>query len=103
MTFEGALEVIRQKTISEEKPMIFDKDSGNYSNFYMSADWTALYNNYIISELALRDDRPTYKVVAQEGIRFSKQQYLSDSQYEYYKNTLVKKQRWRNHANVFGQ
>ncbi|HPW96357.1 MAG TPA: hypothetical protein PK557_05250 [Paludibacteraceae bacterium] len=66
--FEGSLQIIRNSMIkNEEKPMRF-KNFG-YSMLYMSNDWTALYSNYIITELALRKDNPTYKTVHQTGLR----------------------------------
>ena len=66
--FEGSLQIIRNSMIiDEEKPMRF-KNFG-YSMLYMSNDWTALYSNYIITELALRKDNPTYKVAHQTGLR----------------------------------
>jgi|LSQX01.1.fsa_nt_gb hypothetical protein len=66
--FEGSLQIIRNSMIkNEEKPMRF-KNFG-YSMLYMSNDWTALYSNYIITELALRKDNPTYKITHQTGLR----------------------------------
>ena len=51
----------------KKKPMRY-KNLG-YSMLYMSNDWTALYSNYIITELALRKDNPTYKITHQTGLR----------------------------------
>ena len=38
----------------------------------MTLDWSATYNNYLISEMARRKDNPTYAFAAQIGIRTNK-------------------------------
>jgi hypothetical protein len=105
-TFQNQIEIIKEKFQSNENDMYIDELG--YSNFYMTLDWSATYNNYLISEMARRKDNPTYAFAAQIGIRTNKvtpNEYLDISipeetvflsnnmtptQYEFFKNTVLK-------------
>ena len=105
-TFQNQIEIIKEKFQSNENDMYIDENS--YSNFYMTLEWSATYNNYLISEMARRKDNPTYAFAAQIGIRTNEvtpNEYLDIStaedsvflsnnmtptQYEFFKNTVLK-------------
>ena len=105
-TFQNQIEIIKDKFQSNENDMSIDEFG--YSNFFMTLDWSATYNNYLISEMARRKDNPTYAFAAQIGIRTNKvtpNEYLDIStsedsvflsnnmtptQYEFFKNTVLK-------------
>lgn len=98
--FNNAISVVRKTFKANESDFIQEIENGGYSNMYMALDWSASYSNYLISELALYEDNPTYMGIHQIGyseegtekpsIYFSKQAYVTESQYETLKDTLVK-------------
>ena len=90
--FNNSLEIINNNKQTPIKDLKLWAKNFGYSNIYMASDWTAMYSNYLISEIAFRNDKPNYVVVDEEepdNIKYSKKAYTTNSQFNFFKDTVV--------------